>query len=123
MRTQQEQALDAMFKAPGVKHDDGKNRLGMVLFGFARALQEVGLVGTFGADKYTDNGWLDVPDGQRRYTDAMLRHLLQEASGEEFDEETRLLHAAHTAWGALARLELLLRTKRDNAAEWSASNA
>lgn len=93
----------------GAKLDAGKNRLGLVLCGFARALQEVGKVGTYGANKYTDNGWMEVPDGERRYTDAMLRHLLHEATGEEHDPETWLHHAAHCCWNALARLDLALR--------------
>lgn len=93
----------------GAKLDAGKNRLSLVLFGFARALQEVGGVGTYGANKYTDDGWMGVPDGVRRYSDAMLRHLLREATGEARDPDTGLLHAAHTAWNALARLDLMLR--------------
>ena len=93
----------------GAKLDAGKNRLGLVMCGFARALQEVGKVGTYGANKYTDNGWVEVPDGERRYTDAMLRHLMREATGEERDPDTDLHHAAHAAWNALARLDLALR--------------
>lgn len=91
------------------KHDAKKPRLGLVVLGFARAPQAVGEVATFGAGKYTDNGWVDVPDGERRYTDAMLRHLLQEAQGEANDPESGLTHAAHVAWNALARLDLALR--------------
>jgi hypothetical protein len=94
--------------APGAKLDAGKNRLGLVLGGFTRALQEVGKVGTFGAAKYTDNGWVSVPNGQTRYTDAMFRHLLKEAEGEANDPDSKLKHAAHVAWNALARLELTL---------------
>lgn len=96
---------------PGAKLDAGKNRLGLVLGGFSRALQEVGKVGTFGANKYTDNGWMAVPGGVDRYTDAMFRHLLTESEGVTVDEQTGLLHAAHTAWNALARLDLLLRSQ------------
>lgn len=96
---------------PGAKLDQGKNRLGLVLFGFSRALQAVGRVGTYGAQKYSDNGWMQVPDGKARYTDAMLRHLMKEAAGEEKDTDTDLLHAAHSAWNALARLELMLRER------------
>jgi hypothetical protein len=99
---------------PGAKLDAGKNRIGMVLFGFANALQEVSRVGTFGANKYTDNGWMSVPDGEARYTDAMLRHLLSEASGERIDEESGMLHAAQTAWNSLARLELMLRSRSES---------
>ena len=39
----------------------------------------------------------------------MLRHLLAEMRGEDVDPDTGLLHAAHTAWNALARLDLMLR--------------
>lgn len=93
----------------GAKLDYGKNRLGLVVGGFSRALQAVGEVGTYGANKYTDNGWIEVPDGVNRYTDAMYRHLMKEAGGEQRDEDTELLHAAHAAWNALARLDLMLR--------------
>ncbi len=95
----------------GAKLDHGKNRLGLVIGGFARAIQAVGEVGTYGANKYTDNGWVEVPNGVQRYTDAMYRHLLKEASGEQRDDDTGLLHAAHAAWNALARLDLMLRSR------------
>lgn len=95
--------------APGAKLDAGKNRLGLVIGGFSRALQAVGEVGTFGAEKYTPNGWVLVPNGQERYTDALYRHLMTEAEGESVDGQTGLTHAAHAAWNALARLDLMLR--------------
>ena len=93
----------------GAKLDAGKNRCGLVLLGFARALLEVSKVGTYGSIKYTDDGWMEVPNGEQRYTDAMLRHLLSAASGESYDPDTQLLHSAHAAWNALARLDLELR--------------
>ena len=55
------------------------------------------------------NGWLAVPNGCERYTDAMYRHLLAEATGQQCDAESGLAHAAHAAWCAMARLELMLR--------------
>jgi hypothetical protein len=94
---------------PGVKDDNGKNRMGLVVGYFPRALKEVGKVATFGARKYTPYGWLSVPNGIERYTDAMHRHLIDEAIGEVVDNESDILHAAHAAWNALARLELMLR--------------
>lgn len=93
---------------PGAKLDAGKNRLGLVLGGFAHALQAVGEIGTDGAIKYSENGWLQVPNGQERYTDAQLRHIFAELSGEKLDPQSKKLHAAHNAWNALARLELIL---------------
>lgn len=95
--------------APGAKLDAGKNRVGLVLGGFPRALLAVSRIGTFGAGKYTDNGWVSVENGQARYTDAMLRHHLWEATGELRDADSGLLHAAHRAWNALAVLELQLQ--------------
>lgn len=94
---------------PGAKLDAGKLRAGLVLGGFSRALAAVAAVGTHGAAKYTDNGWVEVPDGVSRYTDAMWRHLLTEAAGEARDRDSGLHHAAHAAWNALARLDLMLR--------------
>jgi len=100
----------------GAKLDAGKPRLGLVLGGFTRALTEVGKVGTKGAAKYTDFGFLEVPNGIDRYTDAMQRHWLTEYI-EEYDmgtiedPGTEELHAACVAWNALARLELIMIEK------------
>jgi len=94
---------------PGAKLDAGKPRVALMLAGFPRALKAVAEVTTFGAKKYTPNGWVSVPDGIERYTDALARHQLQEFSGEELDQDSGLTHAAHLAWNALARLELMLR--------------
>lgn len=96
---------------PGAKLDAGKPRPGLVLGGFARALLAVTRIGTFGAMKYTDNGWQEVPNGETRYDDAKLRHWLYEKSGVETDPDSEELHAAHEAWNALARLDLILRRK------------
>lgn len=96
---------------PGAKLDAGKVRPALVLGGFARALLEVSKVGTYGATKYTENGWMEVPKGLDRYDDAKLRHWLLEKTGVECDPDTNLAHAAHEAWNALARLDLLIRQK------------
>jgi len=102
---------------PGAKLDAGKPRPALVLGGFARALSAVTEVGTYGARKYTDNGWRTVPDGIERYSEAMLRHWLSEVKGEQYDLDTKLLHAAHLAWNALARLELMLSGSDKQGAE------
>lgn len=96
---------------PGAKLDAGKTRAGLAIGGFARALLEVAEVATFGARKYTAGGWVAVPNGIERYTDAMYRHLLAEATGERLDGDSGLAHAAHAAWCALARLDLMLRAQ------------
>lgn len=94
---------------PGAKLDAGKLRPSLVLGGFAHALKAVVKVGTDGANKYTDNGWREVPNGFARYSDAKCRHALAFDTGETHDKDTGSLHLAHEAWNALARLELYLQ--------------
>lgn len=93
--------------APGSKVDGGKPRASLIFDGFANALLEVAKLGTFGAQKYSDDGWKQVPNGVQRYSDAMLRHYLYEQR-ELIDPDSGLLHAVAVAWNALARLELML---------------
>jgi hypothetical protein len=96
--------------SPGAKLDAGKPMTSL-LQDFGHALVEVSRVGTFGAKKYSRGGWQTVPDGFNRYSDAMLRHYFAERY-DELDAESGLLHAAQTAWNALARLEIKLREAR-----------
>ena len=92
----------------GIKHDIGKP---LVLKGFLQqfplAIEAVARVSEFGAEKYTWGGWETVPDGVERYGEALARHLLQEG----YDAESNMVHAAHAAWNAMARLELMMRNK------------
>ena len=100
--------------AIGFKADKGKNRLSLVLGTMARAIEEVGKVGTFGAQKYSVDNWIKVDDAPRRYTDALFRHLLADLRGESEDSESGLPHLAHAAWCALAILDLRLREQQGN---------
>lgn len=93
---------------PGAKLDAGKVRMGLVMRGFARALFEVGRVGTYGAEKYSPNGWMEVENGQERYMDAAYRHLAEDELNL-VDTGTTLFHLAQAAWNLLAVLELRLR--------------
>ena len=98
--------------APGAKLDAGKPRAALVLGHFPRALQAVVDVGTYGAAKYTPNGWRDVQDGEDRYLDAALRHLLEMFAGESADPETGIAHLAHATWNLLAVAELRAKEAR-----------
>jgi len=98
---------------PGAKLDAGKPRVALVLGGFARALKAVAEVGTFGANKYTPNGWMQVPNGIERYEDAHGRHTLDMWAGEECAADSGLMHLAHRCWNDLAVLELELRKKEE----------
>lgn len=94
---------------PGAKLDAGKPRVGLMVRDFARALRSVAEVTTYGAGKYSDSGWVHVPDARPRYHDALMRHLLADASGEVLDPESGLMHLTHAAWNILALLELKFR--------------
>ena len=100
--------------SPGAKADNGKIRAFLMLSGFSNALEEVSKVTTLGANKYTPNGWVSVPDASNRYMDALARHLLKYGSGEYYDTGEGGLgthHLAQVAWNALAVLELELRNE------------
>ena len=95
--------------APGAKADAGKV-LGGLLLDFAHALELVAEVGTHGAGKYSRGGWIAVQDGQQRYLDAAMRHLLKLGKGEQNDADSGLPHLAHIAWNFLAVLDLQQRS-------------
>jgi Domain of unknown function (DUF5664) len=81
-----------------------------VLQYFPKALMAIGDVSRFGAKKHNAGV---MPTEWRRfpapiYSDSLIRHLLAESQGEVTDPESGLLHAAHAAWNALARLEKAL---------------
>lgn len=98
---------------PGCKADSGKQMAG-VLLDFSRALSKVADIGTFGAQKYTRRGWAQVPNGEQRYTDAMVRHLLKHGQGEEHDPDHGIEHLAAVIWNACAALELKLRREENH---------
>lgn len=92
----------------GSKLDSGKSEPSLILGSMSQSLQAVIEVADYGKKKYTENGWLEVPEAEKRYTDAMLRHYLAEQQ-EDVDKDSGLLHSAHLAWNALARLHFILQ--------------
>lgn len=48
-----------------------------------------------GAKKYARDNWKHVPDAQRRYYNAAMRHLTAWQKGEPCDSETGITHLAH----------------------------
>jgi hypothetical protein len=72
------------------------------------ARAELGKVAAFGGDKYDRGNYLKGYDWSLS-VDALHRHLLAFESGEDYDDESGLLHAAHAAWHALALVSFTLR--------------
>ena len=94
----------------GIKHDKNKLRLAEMIIDFKEPLQELCKVWEFGAGKYGKSNWKEVANAKDRYTNALLRHLVAEED-KLTDDETELLHAAHIAFNALARMYFILKNK------------
>jgi len=88
----------------GLKYDNGKARLDLIP---PRAEIELGMVLTFGAEKYAVNSWQDVDDGINRYLAAAMRHINAIRQGETHDKESGLLHSAHAACNMMFVTELM----------------
>lgn len=97
----------------GMKFDGDKPRMDLLLEGCPMALLAVAEVLTFGAKKYADHSWFHVPNADKRYWSARSRHELQRATGDDYDEESGLLHLAHEACNSLFILEIKLRELND----------
>lgn len=72
------------------------------------ALLALARVGGMGAEKYARYNYLNGYKWSLSF-DAALRHLLLMAAGEDFDEESGLPHAAHSAWNMMTLTSFLLR--------------
>lgn len=76
----------------GRKDDAAKPMWDLLPYGEVEKIVEVL---TFGAKKYAPDNWKKVPDAQRRYFAAMMRHLTAHQRGEDNDPESGLSHLAH----------------------------
>lgn len=102
---------------PGAKLDSGKLQPWLFFSGFAHALEKVAEVTTIGANKYTPNGWVTVPEGPRRYMEAYQRHALKLGQGQVYDTDPGGIgtkHIAQMIWNLLAVLELEERNDKSN---------
>ena len=97
----------------GRKYDSNKPRLAEMIIDFKEPLLQLCKVWEFGANKYEKSNWKLVENGRDRYTNAMLRHLVQEEDFL-FDDESKLLHASHIAFNALARLYFIVQELKKN---------
>ena len=93
-------------KIEGKKYDSGKPMMGLIP---PLAEVELAKVLTFGAEKYGADNWRQVPDAQRRYMDAALRHLNSVRSGnlkDTGDGGSGLSNLAHAAACIMFLLEM-----------------
>lgn len=88
---------------PGVKDDGGKLMWNLLPW---KAVEGLVRVLTFGAKKYSPNGWRTVPNAKERYLAALLRHLAAMQTGETNDPESGLRHVDHVLCNAAFLAEL-----------------
>jgi len=91
----------------GVKYNKNKPKMSVLFKQFPDALEAVVRCSEYGHNKYkdTDKDWLNfkrIEGGSEAYEDAGIRHRLQKGN----DLESGLPHKYHTAWNALAELQL-----------------
>ena len=79
-------------KEVGQKFDDGKARHELIYY---PAIIGIAKILTFGAKKYADNSWQNLPNRKTRYFSSLMRHLLAYWMGEKTDDESGMSHLDH----------------------------
>lgn len=85
-------------KEEGLRFNEGKVRHDLLE---PFAINELAKVFTKGAEKYSENNWLNGMSWTKVLA-SLKRHLNEFEQGKDFDDETELLHMAHVAWNAMA---------------------
>jgi hypothetical protein len=98
-------------RGEGLKFDGGKIRPSLLPID---SLTKICEVLEFGAKKYKANSWQTLEDGEKRYMDALLRHLFAYMEGEELDPETGLPHLSHAGCNILFLLHLTKEAQHAN---------
>ena len=104
------------------KYDEDKVRMDLVPL---ECIESIAKVLTYGADKYEENSWQELPDFWKRYKAALLRHLTALDKGELIDKESGLYHidqvltnAMFLSWGFHHGKAISINTKDiDNGTE------
>lgn len=99
-------------KGDAFKYDGGKIRMDLLPLPVLEKVAEV-MQWAVEVKGYTEGSWANVPDGERRYQAACLRHSTAIQKGERFDDESKLLHAAHKACCALFELHYAINGESD----------
>jgi len=87
-------------RGAGARHNDSKVRHDLLE---PFAINELAKVFTAGSEKYAPHNWLKGMKWSK-ITASLKRHLNAYERGIDYDEETKMLHAAHIAWNAMALL-------------------
>ena len=91
----------------GMKYDEGKPRMDLLVRGFPTVLTTLGAILGFGAKKYRADSWRTVPKAVARYEAAAMRHFVAHSSGEALDPESGKPHIAHAIINLMFVMELI----------------
>lgn len=97
----------------GIKNDFKDDKLRWDLLPLD-VIEKVVEIYTFGAKKYKENSWQNLPNGYQRYKAALFRHITAYEKGEVYDSESGCMHLAHAAWNAIAMLYFGMRAGTDS---------
>lgn len=105
----------------GLKYDEGKPCYWRAFLNFSDAIAGASTAADYGWEKYCkdtglpDDNWKYVPEFEKRYFSAMLRHWRAIKKGEvEYQENGRTLNHWHSfAWNALALSQLGLEKMKE----------
>lgn len=89
----------------GVKYDQDKPHMNLLLQEIPNALVEVSECLRIGEQKYGRGNWRKVENKEDRYLAALMRHLTAYYKGERTDPESGKSHLAHVAVNALFLLD------------------
>lgn len=99
----------------------GKVQMNLFDEGFPNAVMEVAKVMSWASENkgYKPHDWKNLPNAETEFSAAASRHrvkgFIQKAEGvaaiDRTDEESNIVHLAHTAFNVLAELELVLTGK------------
>lgn len=95
-------------KNTGVKNDKGKPRYADFLEDFKEVFEELIKVYEFGTNTYGRENWKALENGEERFSNAMIRHLLKKG----INDETGINHQTHTAYNALLRLWYIIQEEK-----------
>lgn len=85
--------LELIEEAKGIKYDQAKLRFDLIP---PECEAMIAAVLTMGSLKYSANNWKNIDDIPTRYFNASARHMNQKRMGDLYDQDSGLLHTAHS---------------------------
>lgn len=99
-----------MEKKESIKYDIGKLRWDLLPI---EPIEEAIRIYMFGAKKYGENRWQELPEAKERYYNALMRHQAERQKGNLIDPESGHLHSSHMLWNCIALVHFDLQEQKN----------